>query len=477
MNFYHALSTGYRHRLADGESDEFLSACIHSHPQQALKYCGFPRYPSMVVHRHLLQSASNTRVPTRVDTRAGVDMARGLHRLAPRQVATAKPGRHSDGGGLYLVVDQSGARRWAFMFWRDKKPTEIGLGSLVKGVSLPMARERADKCRRLMAEGNDPRGWKQPEKTVPTFTALAEDVIASLESGWRNDKHRQQWRSTIATYCGPIAAKPVDQITTDDVLKVLAPIWTTKAETASRLRGRIEKVLDAGKARGLREGENPARWRGHLDNLLAKRQTLTRGHHAAMPWPDVPAFVARLRGREAVAALALEFAILTAARTGETLGARWAEIDLEGRVWTVPADRMKAGREHRIPLTERACEIVQTLAHAPVSEFVFPGARSGRPLSGMAMEMLLRRMDAGAVTVHGFRSSFKTWAIETTSFPGELSEAALAHVTGDRVERAYRRTDALERRRDLMQAWAQFIEAKQAGNVVPLHAAGTRLGT
>ena len=392
-------------------------------------------------------------------------------------MATAKAGRHSDGGGLYLVVDKSGARRWAFMFWRDKKPTEIGLGSLVKGVSLPMARERANECRRQMAESHDPRDWKQPEKTVPTFAALAEDVIASLESGWRNDKHRQQWRATIATFCGPIAAKPVDKITTDDVLRVLAPIWTTKAETASRLRGRIEKILDAGKARGLREGENPARWRGHLDNLLSKPKKLTRGHHASMPWSDVPGFVARLREREAVAALALEFTILTAARTGETLGARWAEIDLDGRVWTVPADRMKAGREHRIPLTVRAYEILELLAHGRVSEFVFPGARSGRPLSGMAMEMLLRRMGADAVTVHGFRSSFKIWATETTSFPNDLSEAALAHVTGNAVERAYKRTDALERRRELMQAWARFIEGDTAGNVVSLFVAGSSTGT
>lgn len=404
-------------------------------------------------------------------------MARGLHRLAPRQVATAKTGRHSDGGGLYLVVDKSGARRWAFMFWRDKKPTEIGLGSLVKGVSLPMARERADECRRLLAEGQDPRGWRQPEKLVPNFAALAEAVIASLESGWRNDKHRQQWRSTIATYCGPIAAKPVDQITTDDVLRVLGPIWTTKAETASRLRGRIEKILDAAKAKGLRDGENPARWRGHLDNLLAKRQKLQRGHHPSMPWPELPAFVARLRQREAVAALALEFAILTAARTGEALGARWSEFNHEARVWTAPADRMKAGRSHRVPLSDRAYQILQTLAPARVSEFVFPGAKSDRPLSGMAMAMLLRRMEAGHVSVHGFRASFKSWAHDATSFPNELSEAALAHISGDAVERAYRRTDALERRRELMEAWSKYIDAKTTTNVVPRHSAGVHVGT
>jgi integrase len=397
-------------------------------------------------------------------------MARGLHRLSARKVASAKAGRHADGGGLYLVVDPSGARRWAFMVWRDKRPTEIGLGSMRNGVSLSMARERAAECRRLVATGQNPRAWCQPQKAVPTFGELAEQVIAALESGWRNDKHKAQWRSTIATYCGPLAAKPVDKIETEDVLRVLQPLWTTKAETASRLRGRMEKVLDAAKARGLRQSDNPARWRGHLDHLLGKRQKLTRGHHPAIPWPEMPAFISRLRQRQAVAALALEFTILTAARTGEVLGARWPEIDLERRVWTVPPDRMKAGRLHRVPLSNRACAILESLAKAPIGEFVFGGAKRGRPLSGMAMEMLLRRMDADAFTVHGFRSSFKTWAVEMTAFPNELSEAALAHVTGDRVEQAYRRTDVLERRRDLMQAWAQLLNSEMAGNVVHLHA-------
>ncbi|MGE0698647.1 MAG: tyrosine-type recombinase/integrase [Hyphomicrobiaceae bacterium] len=384
----------------------------------------------------------------------------GLHRLTARQVATAKPGRHSDGGGLYLVVDPGGSKRWAFMVWRDKKPTEIGLGSMRQGVSLAMARERAAECRRLRAEGKNPRAWKQHEQEKPTFGAIADEVISALEAGWRNPKHRAQWRSTIATYCGPILGKPVDAITTDDVLGVLRPIWATKAETASRLRGRIEKILDAAKAKSLRDGENPARWRGHLENLLAKRQKLQRGHHAAMPWADLPDFIARLRARQATASLALEFTILTAARTGETLGARWDEIDLESRLWSIPADRMKAGRPHRVPLSDRACDILEKLAQFRIGEYVFPGARAGRPLSGMAMEMLLRRMGADAYTVHGFRSAFKTWAVESTSFPNELSEAALAHLSGDAVERAYSRTDRLEQRRALMEAWARFV----AGN-------------
>lgn len=397
-------------------------------------------------------------------------MTRALHRLAPRSVTTAKAGRHSDGGGLYLIVDKSGARRWAFMYWQGRKGAEIGLGSPLKAVTLPMARERAGECRRLLAEGSDPRRWNAAAKPVPDFQKMAEDVIAALESGWRNDKHTYQWRATIKTYCKPIAATAVNEVTTEDVLKVLRPIWATKTETATRLRGRIERILDAAKAQGYRDGENPARWRGHLDNLLAKPQKLARGHHASMPWADLPAFIVELRLREAMAARALEFAILTAARTGETLGARWDEIDLEAKVWTVPAVRMKAGREHRVPLTNRAVEMLKELAKSKTGELVFPGRKVDGQLSGMAMEMLLRRMDANAYTVHGFRSSFKTWATEQTSFPNELSEQALAHVTGNQVERAYRRTDVLERRRKLMDAWARFVEG---GNVVAMRKVGT----
>ena len=392
-------------------------------------------------------------------------MALGLHRLSPRTVSTAKQGRHSDGGGLYLIVDKSGARRWAFIFWRDRKPTEIGLGSLLQGVTLPKARERAAECRRLQEVGGDPRQWRAPSRQVPTFETMAAEVITSLESGWRNAKHIYQWRATVGTYCKLIGSKSVDAITTEDVLKVLRPIWATKTETATRLRGRIERILDAAKAQGYREGENPARWRGHLENLLAKPQKLKRGHHASMPWSDIPAFVRTLRAREAIAAKALEFTILAAARTGEALGARWEEVDLKAKIWTIPANRMKAGREHRVPLTDRAVDMLRELQQAPTSEFVFPGYKKGRPLSGMAMEMLLRRMEANAYTVHGFRSSFKTWAVEATSFPNEISEQALAHVTGNQVERAYRRTDVLERRRELMSAWERFIEG---GNVVQL---------
>ncbi len=273
---------------------------------------------------------------------------------------------------------------------------------------------------------------------------------------------------TLETYAAPLRSRPVDEIDTEAVLGVLQPLWRTTPETASRLRGRIEAVLDAARAKGhiARNEANPARWRGHLDKLLPKRQKLTRGHHAAMDYRG--GFIGKLREREATAALVLEFAILTAARSGEVLGARWAEFDLEGKVWTLPAARMKAGREHRVPLSSRALAILEAVAEAKTGEFVFAGQKAGKPLSGMAMEMVLRRMKVAGVTVHGFRSAFRDWCGEATSFERELAEAALAHVAGDATERAYRRGDALEKRRKLMEAWAGFCEPKAGSNVVSM---------
>lgn len=417
-------------------------------------------------------------------------MTQRINRLSARTVQTlAKAGRHSDGGGLYLIVDvrnaqdgsQRVSKRWAFIYRRksDGKQSELGLGGLAS-VPLAKAREFAAEARIMLAEGKDPKRERaaaagEAEK-VPTFGAMAESVIAALEHGWRNDKHKAQWRSTLATYAGPLNDKPVDEIATEHVLEVLQPIWTQKAETASRVRGRIEKILDAAKAKGHRTGENPARWRGHLDHLLGKRQLLQRGHHPAMPWQEVPEFLARLREHQSISALALEFVILTAARSGEVLrsvrdgevmGARWSEIDWSATVWTVPAVRMKAKRVHRVPLSERALEILSTMAAARQGEFIFPGQRGDAPLSEMALELVMRRMKAKPYTVHGFRSSFRDWAGEATSFPREVAEAALAHTTGDKVERAYRRGDALEKRRQLMLAWAMFCEGAK-GNVVPL---------
>jgi integrase len=275
---------------------------------------------------------------------------------------------------------------------------------------------------------------------------------------------------TLESYAKAIRPVPVDQIGTEHVLKVLKPIWTTKPETASRLRGRIERVLDAAKALGHRTGENPALWRGHLKSLLPKREKLTRGHHPAMPYADVSDFLTQLRAREAVAALALEFTILTAVRSGEALGATWSEIDIQAKVWTIPKGRMKAGKEHRVPLSPRALAILEeaTKLRADSSAFVFPGQRRGRPLSGMATEMLLRRMKIETASVHGFRSSFRDWAGEHTAYPREVAEAALAHQVGDEVERAYRRGDALEKRRKLMDAWEAICETPASGKVVPI---------
>lgn len=400
-------------------------------------------------------------------------MARPLNKLSARAAATiGKSGRHSDGGGLYLVVDPSGARRWLFMFRWQGKLKEMGLGSH-QTVSLGDARTAAEEARKLVQSGKNPieakRETRVAKAAARTFGQVAEEVIASLTPGFRNEKHQAQWASTLKTYAASLTPLPIADVGTDHVLAVLQPIWLTKAETASRVRGRIERVLDAAKARGLRSGENPARWRGHLDHLLS-RQKASKGHHAAMPFEDVPSFMSRLREREAIAALALEFAILTAGRTSEVLEARWSEIDVAAKVWTIPAERMKAGREHRVPLVDRALEVLELAVKVRDSEYVFPGQKRGRPLSNMAMSMLMRRLDAETYTVHGFRSSFRDWAGDQTSFPRELAEAALAHVIGDETERAYRRSDALMKRRRLMEAWASYIGGKKEAKIVKLHA-------
>jgi integrase len=388
-------------------------------------------------------------------------------RLTARRVETAKPGKYSDGGNLYLIVSPSGSRKWVLRFtWRGKA-REMGLGS-ANSVTLADARERAASARRMITQGLNPIDERKRAGGVPTFGEMANEVREALSAGFRNEKHKAQWKSTLATYAAPLSSKPIDTVTTDDVLTVLKPIWQTKAETASRLRGRIEKVLDAAKAKGFRDGENPARWRGHLDHLLSKPSKLKRGHHAAMPYEDVAAFMGELRQREAMAARALEFCILTAARSGEVLGLRWSEIDLNKALWMVPADRMKAGRVHRVPLCGHAVGIVKQLAETANGEFVFAGYKPGKPLSNMAMEMMLRRMKIDNVTVHGFRSSFRDWAGNVSSFPREVVETALAHVIGDKAEQAYRRSDALDKRRKLMEAWAAFCEPKRAANVVLL---------
>jgi integrase len=394
-------------------------------------------------------------------------LARSIGKLSA--VATEKRnkiGRHSDGGGLYINVSLAGTKSWVFMWTKQGKRREMGLGAY-PAVSLKLARDKAARCRSLVAEGIDPITERNREQEK-TFAECVDLYIEAMEPNWRNEKHRYQWRQTLTSYCVPIRPKPVASITTQDVLEVLKPIWATKGETASRLRGRIELVLDFAKAKGWRDGDNPARWRGHLKNILPQRKKLSRGHLAAMDYREVRTFVGRLRRSEAMAARALEFTILTAGRTSEVLKATWPEIDLKQKIWTVPRERMKAGEEHTVPLSEAAVKILRRLHRTRISDYVFPGQRPDKPLSSMAMEMLLRRMKVKNATVHGFRSSFRDWCGDETLFPRELAEAALAHKVGDAVERAYRRSKAIEKRRKLMEAWASYCEPRKTAKVLPL---------
>jgi integrase len=389
-------------------------------------------------------------------------------KLTARKVEAAKPGKYSDGGNLYLIVSPTGARKWVLRFTWHGKAREMGLGSPASD-SLADAREKAAHARRMVARGIDPIAERKRTGGVPTFGEMADQVHESLSGGFRNAKHATQWKWSLATYAASLRDKPVDAISVNDVLQVLKPIWQTKAETASRVRGRIEKILDAAKAKGFRQGENPARWRGHLDHLLAKQSKITRGHHAAMDYQDVAAFIGRLRERDGLVALALEFCILTAARSNEVLKARWSEVDLEKGIWTLPPIRMKAGREHRVALSKRATAILRRLAEIRTGDFVFPGRHKDRPLSERAMHLALRRMKFDTVTVHGFRSSFRDWAGNETHYPRDLIETALAHVIADKTELAYRRGDALQKRRTLMEAWAAYCDPNRTAKVLQLH--------
>ncbi|MER8567599.1 integrase arm-type DNA-binding domain-containing protein [Mesorhizobium sp. M0924] len=396
-------------------------------------------------------------------------MVRSLNLLAETTIRKKdlKAGRYSDGGGLYLRVKKEGTKSWAFIHFKgsgaDRAWKEAGLGSY-PSVSLKDARIAATDCRDRLRRGLEPID-PEAKAEVPTFAECAADFIAEVGKSWSNPKHKAQWEMTLGeAYCKPILKRPVDKVTTADVLEILKPVWQKKPETAQRLRGRIERVLDFAKASGHRSGENPALWRGHLQHLLAKGQKLLRGHHSAMAYGDVPAFAKRLRASEALSAKALDFLILTAARSGEVLGATWPELDLAEKVWTVPAARMKARKVHRVPLTDAALAILRPLYDARLSDdgHVFPGEdRRGvpGPLSVMAMAMQMRRMEVGQFTPHGFRSAFRDWAGDNTSFPREVAEAALAHKVGDAVENAYRRSDALEKRRKLMAAWSNYLDS------------------
>lgn len=365
-----------------------------------------------------------------------------------------RPGRHSDGGNLYLNVTATGARSWVFMYRFAGKQREMGLGSLLD-VKLAQARDLAARARQTLKQGSDPLELRRRVTVERTFGEAADAYVEAMRPQWSNRKHAEQWTMTLRDYAAPLRGKPLQSIDTADVLEVLKPLWQTKPETAGRVRGRIESVLDAAKAAGHRSGENPARWRGHLDQLLPRRQKLSRGHHEALPIDDVPRFMARVRARSGAAARALEFTILTAARTGETIGAQWDEFDLDRGVWTVPAARMKAKTEHRVPLSASALRIIRGMGEIAAGEFVFPGAREGKGLSNMSMDKVLR-LEKLEVTVHGFRSTFRDWGAERTEFAHELLEMALAHTIKNKAEAAYRRGAMIEKRRALMEAWAAF---------------------
>lgn len=408
-------------------------------------------------------------------------MSRAIHKLTDRMVRqTKKPGLYADGGGLFLQVtlgaDDTPRRSWVVRVRAPSgKVREMGLGG-ANDVPLEKAREKAREARWLARDGVDPIEHQKAERKraaleaarAITFEVAAETYIKTHEGSWKNEKHRQQWRSTLKTYVYPVfGSTPVGEIDGPLVMKVLDPLWDTKTETASRIRGRIETILDWATVRGYRDaGDNPARWRGHLQRALPPRSKVQKvTHHAALPYKDLPAFMVALAKHNGPSARALEFVILTGARTGEALGATWDEVDLANRVWTIPAARMKAGREHRVPLTGRALQILLELDNLLLgnSNWVF-SAVEGKALSSMALLMMLRRMKRSDITAHGFRSTFRDWAAEETIHTREVAEAALAHASGDKVERAYQRGDFFEKRRLLMGDWNSYATGKSPQN-------------
>jgi integrase len=408
---------------------------------------------------------------------------REIGKLSPAKVRhLGKPGLYGDGGGLWLNIGPGGTKSWIYRFMLDGRAREMGLGPL-HTIGLSEARDRARAARRLCLDGIDPIDRRHAERdarrlaaaSAVTFKDCAAKYIAANRAGWRNAKHAAQWDATLAAYVYPvIGALPVGTIDTGHVTRILEPIWEAKPETASRVRGRIEAVLDYAATHRWRTGENPARWRGHLENVLPKRSKIAKvEHHAALPWREISGFMVQLAGQPGMAALALRFAILTAGRTGEVIGARWSEIDTTHAVWSIPAARMKAGREHRVPLSEAALAVLREAAELRAGDgdgFVFPGMKGG--LSNMALLMTLRRMERGDLTAHGFRSSFRDWAAETGK-PADIAEAALAHTLGSKTQAAYQRGDLLDRRRRLMQQWTEFCgrpAPPEGGEVVALRA-------
>jgi integrase len=379
------------------------------------------------------------------------------NKLSETKIKTLPVGIHSDGDGLFLRVRKEGSRQWFFIFRRGDKRKEIGLGGYGQGtapVSLALAREKAEAIRLRLARGEVLVGAK-------TFLDVMEDVIAVKAASFRNEKHKAQWRMTLDKYVKPLHKKLISDISRDDVVETLKPIWTKIPETADRTRMRIAAVIDHAKARGLYIGDNPADWRGGLKELLPARQKLLRGHHEAVPYAALPAIMAKLRQSSGIGARATEFTALTAARSGEVRGATWDEMDLDGALWTVPAERMKAARAHEVPLSDRALAILKAQKQRSPGNLVFEGGKEGAPVSDTMMTRALRGAGAGDATLHGLRSSFRDWAGDMTSFPCDVAEAALAHVISDKTEAAYRRGTALAKRRELMADWAAYLEGRR----------------
>jgi len=395
-------------------------------------------------------------------------LAKELNALAVRRLAV---GRHAIGGvaGLYLLVESETSKRWVCRLLVGGTRRDYGLGGF-PGITLNAAKEAARELRRQVADGKDPaseriaaRNALAAEKaSSKTFRDCALELIGARRSGWKNAKHAAQWSSTLEQYAFPtIGRKAIQEITTDEILRILHPLWTTKTETATRLRGRIEKVFSMALALGYRTGDNPARLKDHLEHSLPPPSKIKKViHFPAMPYIELGDFIKKLHLKEGIAAKAVIFAILTATRSGEVRGAQWSEIDIENAIWTIPGDRMKAGIEHRVPLSPTALEILNNLSKNGI--FVFPGTKEIKPLSDMTLTAVLRRMDIKTATVHGFRSAFRDWAAEQTNFPREVCEAALAHSKRDAVEAAYFRSDLFEKRRLLMNLWAEFLITKKS---------------
>jgi len=391
-----------------------------------------------------------------------------LNKLTAKKVASKlDPGRHSDGGGLYLSVSKARTKSWVYMWSRDGRRREIGLGSHIS-VSLANARKKAEVCRLAIGNGEDPKIALRGKENR-SFQQCAEQYMQAKVYDRLHKANVQQWQRLITVTCKSISSREIDTITTEDILRVLSPIWTEKPETARKSRARIENVLDYANGRGWRTGENSARWKGNLSALLPSHDRNAVRHHPAMPANDIPDFIIALSERDGVAASALKFLILTAARTSEVLKCKPNEFDLDNKIWTVPAERMKNRRQHTVPLSEQTIDLITPYLKTQIAPYLFPGAKRGQPLSNMAMGNVLKRMgiETSRAVPHGFRSTFRDWAGEYTHFPRELAELSLSHAVGNAVERAYRRGDALERRRQLMQAWADYCLSSDHHQILP----------